>query len=611
MTFIIALTAALAPLALLPGVCFYYDTTPKVVIILAASALLLPWTKRGGTSVLTLVNSRLGRWFLLCVAGTAVILCLATLFSAAPALSLAGSTWRRFGLLTQAAILIIGFATAAWVAHSPGALSPILRAIVLAGAVASAYGVAQYFGLDPLLDPSAYHIGEGERAIVRPPGTLGHAGYAATYYLSIFYFGLALGLTDRTRLWRWLGWFALGCAGFAILLSGTRSALLGLGCGAAVLGFWWRPRLTRQRLGALAAVVAAVTLFILSPAGERLRARVLWALEEPTGGARPQLWVDSLRMATAKPVTGWGPESFVREFPRYQSLELARLFPDFYHESPHNILLDALVSTGLPGLAALIGLTLCGLVAGWRVRLQPVVAALTAALIATAVSQQFIVFTAPTALYYFLTIGLLVGMASRSRAPVTFQPRRLRILRVASFLLALPLVGWAVWVQLADADLASVQRLLDQQNVRAAAAAYERAESRAIPGPGAALWYSRRMGRIAASGGSPADRAFAFRRALAAARRAPLSAENRANAYYSLASFRATAGDFPNTEKNLRAAIAAAPNWFKPHWALARALQLAGRHEEARREADAAVRCNAGKDPEVAATLKRILHSTR
>ena len=49
-------------------------------------------------------------------------------------------------------------------------------------------------------------------------------------------------------------------------------------------------------------------------------------------------------------IAGYGPETFAVEFPRHQSIELARAYPDFYHESAHNIFLDAFVSKGLVGL---------------------------------------------------------------------------------------------------------------------------------------------------------------------------------------------------------------------------------------------------------------------
>src|SRR5205085_296548 len=97
-----------------------------------------------------------------------------------------------------------------------------------------------------------------------------------------------------------------------------------------------------------------------------------------------------------RPLAGFGPEIFATEFPRYESTELARAYPDFYHESPHNIFLDALTRSGVAGLFLLLGF--CGLAiwkAKWRVRPE-----LAAAFVASLVCQQFVVFVVPTGFYF-------------------------------------------------------------------------------------------------------------------------------------------------------------------------------------------------------------------
>src|SRR5581483_7262934 len=56
--------------------------------------------------------------------------------------------------------------------------------------------------------------------------------------------------------------------------------------------------------------------------------------------------------------------------------------------------------------------------------------------------------------------------------------------------------------------------------------------------------------------------------AMGAATRA-VGAENPQNANYTVAWLHARSGDVPATETSLRATIACAPNWYKPHWMLA------------------------------------------
>ena len=56
-------------------------------------------------------------------------------------------------------------------------------------------------------------------------------------------------------------------------------------------------------------------------------------------------------------------------------------------------------------------------------------------------------------------------------------------------------------------------------------------------------------------------------------------------------------------------AIASAPNWFKPHWALARLLYSTGRTGEARQEAALALDLDGRKDAEVVRTTSEIVRS--
>ena len=101
----------------------------------------------------------------------------------------------------------------------------ILRVVSAAGALTALYGIAQYFGWDPILPAAAYHIGEGIWTIVRPPSTLGYVSYFATWLLFVVFLSLAVP-----------GRLAKACAALALiamLLTGTRAAFLGLANGGS------------------------------------------------------------------------------------------------------------------------------------------------------------------------------------------------------------------------------------------------------------------------------------------------------------------------------------------------------------------------------------------
>jgi hypothetical protein len=91
--------------------------------------------------------------------------------------------------------------------------------------------------------------------------------------------------------------------------------------------------------------------------------------------------------------------------------------------------------------------------------------------------------------------------------------------------------------------------------------------------------------------------------ALAAGQAATRDSEEPFNARYNLAGIYALENDAAGAEHSLREAIAANPNWFKPHWTLVQLLRLEGRIREASSEAALAARLDGGKHPEVSSVL--------
>ena len=599
MAILLAATLALLPLILTPYLLFYWDITPKIVVLLVGTAIALPLAGRERRAQSP--GLRILGWLLV---AQAVSLAISTAFSIDSALSLGGSAWRRFGLITQAALLLFTWIVARQTAGSASGARNLLRVIAAAGIPAAIYGIAQYFGWDPLIDPAAYHIGEPPLTIVRPPGTLGYVSYFATYLLSVIFAGVALVINEESRLWGLIGAAAGALGVVALTLTGTRAALLGLACGAVFLVIWLRPRMRAGATVAGLVIVAALAGFYFSPAGQMLRSRVRWFMEDPVGGARPLLWRDSIRMAGARWFAGFGPETFSINFPRYQSAELARAYPGFYQESSHNIFIDALAAQGVLGLAALAGVTVLGFYAVRKVQDRRLAAALGAALTATLVSQQFTCFTLPTALFFYLTVALLVGQAF---LPVQHAgaKRRPVVLGVYS-VMTLILIIFAAALVTADAAMARVDRLIRAGKPQEAAAVYRKFEPWQPPGMRTDVWYAPAMAGGSERAQNRADVVVAAREAMVAAVRATRNAEEPQNAWLNLAFFYGRQNDFPHTEQTLHAAIQAAPNWYKPHWLLAQVLRAGGRLPEASVEAALAADLNGGKNPEVSRTLAEI-----
>jgi tetratricopeptide (TPR) repeat protein len=607
MSVLVPLIIALVPLIITPGALANFDITPKIALLLAVAALMLLQPRTNLSNLRALASGKAGKWLLVVLAAEWAAFAIATVFSFHPVLSLDGGSWRRLGLIPQTGLLVFAALAAGWMSTSKDHVRWVLGASTTSGALAACYGIAQYFGRDPWLPAAAYQVGEGVFTIVRPPGTLGHADYFAAWLVVAMFLALALRQVEESRLVRTLAASAAALDALAILLSGTRAALLGAAAGAFVLLLARRKRIGKRAIVASALCSASVLALFLSPAGLKLRARLHWSIEDARGGARLLLWRDSLAMAAHRPVAGFGPETFATEFPRFESMGLASAYPDFYHESPHNIWLDALTSQGMLGLLALIAL--CGLGTWSAVRAcrdgTLLGSALAAALAGFIVTQQFTVFVFTTELYFYLVIGLLVVSVGSPRKAV--KPARWPVwLLVAPALLATVLVVYSVRLLVADRALARADKRTASGDIPRAAALYTTAMRWQPPPLTSDLDYSRAMRLAAARAPMFSERLLARQEALNAGVRAVRNAEDRQNAWYNLAMLLADQNDAQGVERALRNAIAWAPHWFKPHWELARLLALSGRYNEATAEARTAMECDGNHDEEVAATWKQL-----
>ena len=590
-----AWVVALAALTIAPGFLFYYDVTPKIVVLLAGTGLALGWSAISGVRVTG--RPRLLVVFSILLALQVLSLAISTAISPRPGLSLFGTNWRRYGAIVQISVCLFGWLTATGCAGWPARVRTLLHGITIAGAVSASYGIAQYFGWDPWLPASAYHVGEGSTMIVRPPGTLGYASYFATWLLFVVFVSLSLNEAEEAPVWRYLARITAVLAVVAMLLTGTRAAILGLLAGVVVWAAMRRVRIPRSVPVAAAVVLLAGAGFYFSPPGQQMRSRARWFKEDPWGGSRLDLWRDSVRMASERLAAGYGPEVFTGEFPRFESVELARRYPDFSHESPHNIFVDALVSQGLPGVLVLVALCGMGFAAAFRLKQ----AALGGALAAVVVSQQFTAFIAPTALLFFLALGLLVAAGTPALAP-----RRRALPGTVAAVVGLALVYLAFRFTAADHALESARQGLETGDLAYAANRYQAYVNTRLPGGTADLWFSRALLDGASRALNPRDRAAAVRQSELIGFQATQTAEDPFNAWYNLAVICGRQDQGTCVERSLRSAIAAHPNWFKPHWTLAQVLRVQRRMEEALREATVAVDLDARKDADVSHTLDEI-----
>lgn len=336
--------AAFGPLfAAWPGVASPYVLPKLFLLALAAAAASLgaafakaPETSKGGA------KPDLLRPLAACLGAAA----LASVFSQDRAASLLGEySARTQGLMTLGLCAVVA-------ALAQGAGAAFARAALLAGAAAgaalSAHGLLQFAGYDPVVNDIGTLPYGRIGSLVGSPVGLG----CALAMLAPLQLRLALDGEGATR--RRLGWAFLGLTTLALVLTWSRGAWLAAAAAVACYLLWTgRLRLPGARVLAAAALVAGA----LALAAVRSR---------PTATSdmgRVAVWASSLRIFSAHPVLGAGPDTVALMLGRHKTEGFVRAYGQLGGQAhAHNDLLQMLATTGLLGLAAYAWL----LLAAWR-----------------------------------------------------------------------------------------------------------------------------------------------------------------------------------------------------------------------------------------------------
>jgi len=279
------------PLAILPAHFATYDTTLKLAILYVSAAVLLCLPGQWWPGVAGLWRTRVGRAFYSLLILGAVSLFISSAFSDDAWLSLAGTVWRRLGAINQTVMLFIAAAIAGYVYMDRKAARTVVLAMEAAGAIASAYAIAQHARWDPLIPAKLYTI--GSPPAVRPPATLSQATFFATFLLPPILIAAWFGLHESSSRWKRAHAIVLFLTIAALFISGTRSALLGLAGGACVLLYLERARVVQPKALARAGVGVRRGGSDICHAAYRERCSCAFH----TVGGRPRRWSASAGLA--------------------------------------------------------------------------------------------------------------------------------------------------------------------------------------------------------------------------------------------------------------------------------------------------------------------------
>ena len=313
------------PLAVWPGLSQPFDT-PKLAWLTVATLTLwiVPPLRRPGRVAPAL------RWTTAAWVGAFLLAGVASPLPSPSALTL--------GLAAP----LLGLA----LARDDAPASTVATAQVLGAVLCGAVALLQWAGTDPFALAGWRPPIDGASIRMRVYGTLGNPNFVGVLMAMTLPLTLALS-ADASTVGR-RAWIALALViqSAALVATGSRGAVLGLGAAVAVYAsLRWSGRV-RIAL-AVAAVLAGVALGT-SPA------RPL----DTTAAGRLHLWRIAAPHAWDAPLTGRGPGAVAARFPAWQRRAAREGVRDprfaGLTDHVHNDYLEALIDRGLPGLVALV-----------------------------------------------------------------------------------------------------------------------------------------------------------------------------------------------------------------------------------------------------------------
>jgi O-antigen ligase/tetratricopeptide (TPR) repeat protein len=348
----------------------------------------------------------------------------ATILSPTKATSFIGWYGRHHGWLTILIYVVIFYLVACVYRQRSDRAHELIYAMGAGAVVMTIYILMQRFDIDPIswVRPS------GEVPGQRFFGTMGNANFAGGY-LALTAPWLYFLFVRFEQTWKRVaivGWGIVTL--YALWLTSARNGILSaLPAAIAVIAFvHLRDASRRLRLAAIAtALVAALVGVVLAvviiwhPGSSRApevfrRAEIF---RSDTIKVRGYWWLAGLKMFAARPVAGWGPDTFVTIYPRYLSPDAAKLGDAETADKPHNVFVEHLAHTGLLGFLAYVGLLFVAFRRAFqRLRIagrdEKVLLTTLGALLASYVGQAFFsIDVTAIALVGWVTLGLIGAVA--------------------------------------------------------------------------------------------------------------------------------------------------------------------------------------------------------
>ena len=390
-TWILRAGAVALPLAVWPVGDDVFVLAKAAVLGLLVTALLALRVLRLAAASEPAARRRPGTPLDLPLAAFVASAALSTVLSPAAGTALLGARYRYEGLLTIVAYALL-FRLAAQALDGREARG-VVRALLLGGFVVAALAVVQSLVETALIGGATEETARTFGGSLRATSTFGNAGTLGAFLAMLAPLALDELLRARSAADRLLAGNVAIVVVLALVLTYSRAAWLGAGLGIAVVAAGPAARLCRRRpwtapaAAALVLPCLAVAVRVAPPWTRSVLERAA-SLADPTqgsGATRLHIWADTLHLVAARPLVGWGPDTFGLVFPRFQTGDWT---PGFLIDKAHSDLLQVAATQGLLGAAAYVAVAAAFVAAFWRGRARPGAPALLAAWLAYQVPLQ-------------------------------------------------------------------------------------------------------------------------------------------------------------------------------------------------------------------------------
>jgi len=357
---------------------------------------------------------------------------IAGVLGAYPNVSLFSALWvQDFTTLPALAIGVALYFGVKEFIHREGDIEDLLVVMVLVGGVVALIGLVDYFGHLGLHPAFTGAPPAGPRRLV---ATLGNPMFTATFFAMCIppAISVLLGTAqEQRRTWMFT---CLALMGFALLLTATRSAWIGLAVAILLLIVLVCVRLLATRQVAALAVLGGAGLLIIAVLAAglllpqvRQRIGTIFNRQDETRQTRLVYMAGALNAFRARPLTGWGPGTLRQIYPQFRpsSHVLENNLPlnrGYSAALPHNLLLQTAAEMGVIGLLPFLAILLLVLITGCRLAASPAASGwlamgLTGMLLANLISNLLSFDNAATMGLFWIGLSLLAALTAKE-APV-------------------------------------------------------------------------------------------------------------------------------------------------------------------------------------------------